>query len=159
MEPINPKFKQIIADLSGKTITHVAAGTENGGVVALDFGESHTIFIHCAWRLLRYDKVLSTWNDAALPDEEDEDALEQDLAIKKLEGISISTVEVGEFFDLKIMLGKAYRLDVFCDLFSHDEVSEYEENWSVSDINDNVCFVITEDFRLRETKYNTEQPL
>ena len=43
--------------------------------------------------------------------------------------------------------------------YSNDEVSDYDENWSVSDINNNVCFVVTENYKLIETKYNTEVPL
>jgi len=129
--------------------------------VVLDFGESHSLFIHCAWRLSRYDKVLTTWNDAVVADEEEEeDELEAEApVIKKIEGLTLEDIEIGDFFDLKISLGKAYRLDVFCDLYSNDDVSDFDENWSVSDVADNVCFVITENYKLIETKYNTEVPL
>jgi hypothetical protein len=157
----NPKFISILNSLKKKTITAVTAGSDNEGSVVLDFGESHSLFIHCAWRLSRYDKVLTTWNDAVVADEEDEeDELEAGApVIKKIEGLTLEDIEIGDFFDLKITLGKAYRLDVFCDLYSNDEVSDFDENWSVSDVADNVCFVVTENYKLIETKYNTEVPL
>jgi hypothetical protein len=157
----NPKFISILNSLKKKTITAVTAGSDNEGIVVLDFGESHSLFIHCAWRLSRYDKVLTTWNDAVVADEEEEeDELEAEApVIKKIEGLTLEDIEIGDFFDLKITLGKAYRLDVFCDLYSNDEVSDFDENWSVSDVADNVCFVITENYKLIETKYNTEVPL
>ena len=157
----NPKFISILNSLKKKTITAVTAGSDNEGIVVLDFGESHSLFIHCAWRLSRYDKVLTTWNDAVVADEEDEeDELEAGApVIKKIEGLTLEDIEIGDFFDLKITLGKAYRLDVFCDLYSNDEVSDFDENWSVSDVADNVCFVVTENYKLIETKYNTEVPL
>jgi hypothetical protein len=157
----NPKFISILNSLKKKTITAVTAGSDNEGIVVLDFGESHSLFIHCAWRLSRYDKVLTTWNDAVVADEEEEeDGLEAEVpVIKKIEGLTLEDIEIGDFFDLKITLGKAYRLDVFCDLYSNDEVSDFDENWSVSDVADNVCFVVTENYKLIETKYNTEVPL
>ena len=157
----NPKFISILNSLKKKTITAVTAGSDNEGIVVLDFGESHSLFIHCAWRLSRYDKVLTTWNDAVVADEEEEeDELEAEApVIKKIEGLTLEDIEIGDFFDLKITLGKAYRLDVFCDLYSNDDVSDFDENWSVSDVADNVCFVITENYKLIETKYNTEVPL
>ena len=157
----NPKFISILNSLKKKTITAVTAGSDNEGIVVLDFGESHSLFIHCAWRLSRYDKVLTTWNDAVVADEEEEeDELEAEApVIKKIEGLTLEDIEIGDFYDLKITLGKAYRLDVFCDLYSNDEVSDFDENWSVSDVADNVCFVITENYKLIETKYNTEVPL
>jgi hypothetical protein len=157
----NPKFISILNSLKKKTITAVTAGSDNEGIVVLDFGESHSLFIHCAWRLSRYDKVLTTWNDAVVADEEEEeDELEAEApVIKKIEGLTLEDIEIGDFFDLKITLGKAYRLDVFCDLYSNDEVSDFDENWSVSDVADNVCFVVTENYKLIETKYNTEVPL
>jgi hypothetical protein len=157
----NPKFISILNSLKKKTITAVTAGSDNEGIVVLDFGESHSLFIHCAWRLSRYDKVLTTWNDAVVADEEEEeDELEAGApVIKKIEGLTLEDIEIGDFFDLKITLGKAYRLDVFCDLYSNDEVSDFDENWSVSDVADNVCFVVTENYKLIETKYNTEVPL
>jgi hypothetical protein len=159
----NPKFISILNSLKKKTITTVTAGNDNEGIVVLDFGDSHSLFIHCAWRLSRYDKVLTTWNDAVMggADEEDEEGEETEFvsAIKKIEGLTLEDIEVGDFYDLKITLGKAYRLDVFCDLYSNDEVSDFDENWSVSDINNNVCFVVTENYKLIETKYNTEVPL
>ena len=157
----NPKFISILNSLKKKTITAVTAGSDNEGIVVLDFGESHSLFIHCAWRLSRYDKVLTTWNDAVVAgEEEEEDELEAEApVIKKIEGLTLEDIEIGDFFDLKITLGKAYRLDVFCDLYSNDEVSDFDENWSVSDVADNVCFVVTENYKLIETKYNTEVPL
>jgi hypothetical protein len=157
----NPKFISILNSLKKKTITAVTAGSDNEGIVVLDFGESHSLFIHCAWRLSRYDKVLTTWNDAVVADEEEEeDGLEAEApVIKKIEGLTLEDIEIGDFYDLKITLGKAYRLDVFCDLYSNDEVSDFDENWSVSDVADNVCFVVTENYKLIETKYNTEVPL
>lgn len=157
----NPKFISILNSLKKKTITTVTSGSDNEGIVVLDFGESHSLFIHCAWRLSRYDKVLTTWNDAVVADEEEEeDGLEAEVpVIKKIEGLTLEDIEIGDFFDLKITLGKAYRLDVFCDLYSNDEVSDFDENWSVSDVADNVCFVVTENYKLIETKYNTEVPL
>ena len=157
----NPKFISILNSLKKKTITAVTAGSDNEGIVVLDFGESHSLFIHCAWRLSRYDKVLTTWNDAVVADEEEEeDELEAGApVIKKIEGLTLEDIEIGDFYDLKITLGKAYRLDVFCDLYSNDEVSDFDENWSVSDVADNVCFVVTENYKLIETKYNTEVPL
>lgn len=157
----NPKFISILNSLKKKTITAVTAGSDNEGIVVLDFGESHSLFIHCAWRLSRYDKVLTTWNDAVVVDEEEEeDELEAEApVIKKIEGLTLEDIEIGDFFDLKITLGKAYRLDVFCDLYSNDDVSDFDENWSVSDVADNVCFVVTENYKLIETKYNTEVPL
>jgi hypothetical protein len=157
----NPKFISILNSLKKKTITAVTAGSDNEGIVVLDFGESHSLFIHCAWRLSRYDKVLTTWNDAVVADEEEEeDELEAEApVIKKIEGLTLEDIEIGDFFDLKITLGKAYRLDVFCDLYSNDDVSDFDENWSVSDVADNVCFVVTENYKLIETKYNTEVPL
>jgi hypothetical protein len=157
----NPKFISILNSLKKKTITAVTAGSDNEGIVVLDFGESHSLFIHCAWRLSRYDKVLTTWNDAVVADEEEEeDELEAEApVIKKIEGLTLEDIEIGDFYDLKITLGKAYRLDVFCDLYSNDEVSDFDENWSVSDVADNVCFVVTENYKLIETKYNTEVPL
>lgn len=159
----NPQFKQLIAAVEGKTITRVVAAEENGGVVGIDLGDSHTIFIHCAWRLSRYGKVLATWNDTVLEeqDEDDEDetpALDmENLPIKKLQGCLIKNMEVGDFFDLKITLGKEFRLDVFADLHAKETVSDYDENWSVCDIANNLCFVVTENYTLVETKYNTEQ--
>jgi hypothetical protein len=157
----NPKFISILNSLKKKTITAVTAGSDNEGIVVLDFGESHSLFIHCAWRLSRYDKVLTTWNDAVVADEEEEeDELEAEApVIKKIEGLTLEDIEIGDFYDLKITLGKAYRIDVFCDLYSNDEVSDFDENWSVSDVADNVCFVVTENYKLIETKYNTEVPL
>lgn len=157
----NPKFISILNSLKKKTITAVTAGSDNEGIVVLDFGESHSLFVHCAWRLSRYDKVLTTWNDAVVADEEEEeDELEAEApVIKKIEGLTLEDIEIGDFFDLKITLGKAYRLDVFCDLYSNDDVSDFDENWSVSDVADNVCFVVTENYKLIETKYNTEVPL
>lgn len=157
----NPKFISILNSLKKKTITAVTAGSDNEGIVVLDFGESHSLFIHCAWRLSRYDKVLTTWNDAVVADEEEEeDELDAEApVIKKIEGLTLEDIEIGDFFDLKITLGKAYRLDVFCDLYSNDDVSDFDENWSVSDVADNVCFVVTENYKLIETKYNTEVPL
>lgn len=157
----NPKFISILNSLKKKAITAVTAGSDNEGIVVLDFGESHSLFIHCAWRLSRYDKVLTTWNDAVVADEEEEeDELEAEApVIKKIEGLTLEDIEIGDFFDLKITLGKAYRLDVFCDLYSNDDVSDFDENWSVSDVADNVCFVVTENYKLIETKYNTEVPL
>jgi hypothetical protein len=157
----NPKFISILNSLKKKTITAVTAGSDNEGIVVLDFGESHSLFIHCAWRLSRYDKVLTTWNDAVVVDEEEEEVeLEAEApVIKKIEGLTLEDIVIGDFYDLEITLGKAYRLDVFCDLYSNDEVSDFDENWSVSDVADNVCFVVTENYKLIETKYNTEVPL
>jgi hypothetical protein len=157
----NPKFISILNSLKKKVITTVTAGADNEGIVVLDFGETNSLFIHSAWRLSRYDKVLTTWNDTVAGADEDEEEEENEVvsAIKKIEGLTLEDIEVGDFYDLKITLGKAYRLDVFCDLYSNDEVSDFDENWSVSDINNNVCFVVTENYKLIETKYNTEVPL
>jgi hypothetical protein len=165
MKTDNPKFEALLQKLRKQTITGVAAGGDTGAITMIDLGESFSIFIHCAWRLSRYDKVLGTWNDAlnqADDEEEEEDietAEEKTSAIKKIEGLAIESIEVGDFYDLKIMLGKAYRLDVFCDLYSRDELSDYDENWSFSDIDQNLCYVLTENFKLIETKYNTEVPI
>lgn len=159
----NPKFQQILQALNGKEITRIVAGEENGGVMGIDLGDNYTIFIHCAWRMSRYGKVLATWNDSVVEEQEEDDEDEaqapdfENLPIKKLEGCIIKNIEVGDFFDLKITLGKEFRLDVFADLHSKETVSDFDENWSVCDINQNLCFVVTENYTLVETKYNTEQ--
>lgn len=147
MEQQNPKFTALLKSLEGKEIANVAAADENG-IMMFEFAGGKEMFIHCAWRLSQNGVVLGTWND-----ELDEEELNPPVV--RLEGVAVTGVEVNELFDLKITFDKDYRLDVFADLYTEEEITEYEENWSVCDVEGNVCFVVTENFALLETKYDS----
>ncbi len=145
----NPEFEALLQSLVNTEVTNVDFGGEEDTSIVIDLGDNNSIFIHSAWRLAQNGKVVASWNDEV--DEEDLNPPINKLMSQKLESIT-----VGDLFDLKLTFDKGHRLDVFCDLYTPDEITEFEENWSVADIKQNLCFVVTENFTLLKTKYNTQ---
>jgi hypothetical protein len=146
---MNTKVEDVLTKLIGKTVTEVIAGGSNGSIVVLHFGSSEfCLFVKCVWRLEQVNTIITGWNES-------NDAVNGNMTkrIKELAGDAIKNVEVNNFYDLKLRFVSDKTLNIFCDVTTHYEPEDYDENWVICDIQSNVCYAVNKDFAIVTSVY------
>ena len=140
----------IINAFIGKKVTKVTAGGGNGSVVILRFGENlFSLFIYCIWRLEENNKIVTGWNESC--DAETGNLTKQ---IKLLLNDEIKKTEVSNLMDIKIYFVSGKVLNIFCDITPMYEPKEYDENWVISDIANDISYRFKSSFEIEICKYS-----
>ncbi len=140
----------IINAFIGKKISKVTVGGSNGSVVILRIGDNlFSLFIYCIWRLEENDKIVTGWNESS--DAESGNLTQQ---IKLLLNDEIKNIQLSNFMDIKIYFLSGKVLNIFCDITPKYEPEEYDENWVISDIVNNVSYRLKNNFEIEVSKYS-----
>ncbi|MEJ7768065.1 MAG: hypothetical protein WKF89_09650 [Chitinophagaceae bacterium] len=132
-------IQDLISKLSGKQITKTIVGGSNGSIIILRIGiNEFSLKVSCVWRLEMRDQIITGWNES-------NDSLNGVMTkeIKQLNGDTIKSVKMSEFFDLALEFFSGKVLRLFCDVTPNYEPPDYDENWSICDIKSNYCKIIT----------------
>ncbi|MEO6915626.1 MAG: hypothetical protein ABI151_08205 [Chitinophagaceae bacterium] len=142
-------IQDVIFKLSGKQITKTIVGGSNGSIIILRIGINEFSFkVNCVWRLEMKNQMITGWNES-------NDSLNGVMTkeIKRLNGDTIKSVKMSDFFDLQLEFSSGKVLNIFCDVTPNYEPSDYDENWSLCDIKSNDCKIISKDFAIITTTY------
>lgn len=140
------KLKENLIRIENKKVSKVIAGGANGSIIIIDFEDTYSLFVFCAWRFISKD-VIVTWNDSP-------DALKGEIPIylKSLVNKKLKKIILINDYDLKLEFDNGVVFSVFSDLNSTS--SDIEENWCVIDIVENKSYNLTNEFEYSLTKFD-----
>lgn len=146
---IKNKFDQ----LEGALVVKIIAGGGNGSILLMEIQKGHIeyiIYIYCVWRLFVFDskRTIIGWNDDLT--DLDSNSIKQ---LKSIENSFISNVKINEHGDFVLSFDNESKLSVFCDITSDGEKAELEDNWTLCDTVQNVCYNFNNRFNIVTTKY------
>lgn len=141
------EFKKIIDNIIGLEVPYCRAGGGAGSIISMKLSNEYVIWIECAWRIEKNDKVIATSADDILP-------ITGLIAksVKMLEGKIISSVKLTPLYDLCITFTDDLCLNIFC-IFSYN--CEYETNWYLAIPKQDLSYEITNCFQVKKGKYNS----
>lgn len=143
------ELSEYLINLTSSIVTKSTAGGGAGSIIKIEFNDEDSlqiIYIECAWRIEKKDKVIATSAD-------DIKAVTGLIAqtARLLEGKTVEFIEINPFYDLNIKFTDDLRLRVFC-IFSYTH--ECDVNWQLWIPYRNLSFEITNQFRIKKGKYN-----
>lgn len=137
----------------GSKVDKVIAGGGNGSIILFEFvanqNEILIFYIYCTWRLSKHGKILVGWNDNS-----ENDNSNFVLNLKQIENTNVSFFEINELGDIEIEFDNGMKLSVFSDITSDNGLNEEDNNWSICDVNKNMCYNFTNFFEIKNENYS-----
>lgn len=91
------------------------------------FEDDSDFYVFCSWRLAKENEVLALFLDCLVP--VGIERIEQN--IKHIEGKSLRSIEVSDFYDLVLHFDEGYCVEIFCDAsyYGTEDGRNYCANW------------------------------
>lgn len=143
------KISETIQLLKNQKITKVISGGANASSLILHFNvDEYCLFTYCVWRLENKKEVLTGWNDPS-------GTKKGNLVVQTKELLNdiVKDITIGKFFDLQIEFKSGKTLSVFCDVTPKFQVKDYDMNWSLCDISNNVTYHIDRNFKVVKERF------
>ncbi len=127
----------------------ICGGNFNGSVVILTFNNRFSLTIQCVWRLTDQSNILASWNEA-----DNSVGSHFEINVTALRGDFLSEINVNNFFDLQLIFDSGKNLNVFCDINSFFDEEYFDENWYLSDKEENISLGIGRENNIIQSTYS-----
>jgi hypothetical protein len=144
------ELRKYLNDIIQSKVTYSRAGGGAGPIISMEVSNHdnfmHDLWIECDWRIEYENKVIATSADDIEP-------ITGLIAksVKMLEGKIVDSVKMSPFYDLRINFSDGFCLNIFC-IFSY--TYEFDTNWYLAIPEQNLCYKITNHFKIKKGSYN-----
>lgn len=144
-----------LKELINQRVVKSSAGGAAGSILVVEFEDTSYLFIWCAWRIEKGEKVIVTSSDTILPTETNSSPHgligEKTPILKDRKLVSINLTSQ---YDLEMLFDNDYKLRIFCDI-GHSR-DDYTTNWELNSPTENSSIEITNHFEEKILEENFE---